>query len=84
MNKFGQFVIFEGLPGSGKTTVTRKIARDYKGFRIGEQIAPDFREVLVQDLKNPDVQFFLESDKRKYSLAESLEAQPRQRGRFLQ
>jgi thymidylate kinase len=72
MNNSGNFIIFEGLPGAGKTTLTRRIANRYNGFRIGEHLAPNFKEILYQDIAKPCMHFFLESDKRKYQLAQNI------------
>jgi thymidylate kinase len=62
-------LIFEGLPGAGKTTLSRLLSKEYGCHRIGEIISSNFREVDYRDLENATNKFFLESDERKYKIA---------------
>jgi len=61
--------IFEGLPGSGKTTLTKDLSRNLKAKRIGEIINKNLKEILPSEVGNVKQSFFFNSDKRKYFLA---------------
>ena len=61
--------IFEGLPGSGKTTLTKDLSCNLKANRIGEIIDKNLKEILPSEVGNVKQSFFFNSDKRKYFLA---------------
>lgn len=66
MNKI---FIFEGLPGAGKTSLVRDLAKDLGLVRIGEIIGPNYLEMSPEIAKGKGHNFFTKSDKRKYFLA---------------
>lgn len=62
---------FDGLPGSGKTSLTRILVN--KGFfRIGEILDENYDEINPDQVETPDTEYFLGSDLRKYKLAEEM------------
>jgi thymidylate kinase len=68
LNNEHNFVVLEGLPGSGKTTLSYFLSRKCGLFRIGEVVTPDFCSANYRDLGDLGHQFCLESDVRKYQI----------------
>ena len=67
-----RFVVFEGLPGSGKTTITRILSDKESFLRIPEILGGDFQEVLSDCLFKESNLFYLQSDFRKYTMAHKI------------
>jgi thymidylate kinase len=67
-----EYIVVEGLPGSGKSTLTKDLAVHSELERIGEIISPNYKEVLIADVKSPTLQYFINSDERKMKLLNRL------------
>lgn len=61
--------IFEGLPGSGKTTMSVRLSKELNLKKIGEIIDENYKEVDSSKALGFKQSFYFENDKRKYQLA---------------
>lgn len=61
--------ILEGLPGSGKTTMSIKLSKELNFKRVSEIIDEDYNEINSSEILGVEQSFYLKSDKRKYKLA---------------
>ena len=62
-------IIFEGIPGVGKTTLTKDIAQSFRGTRIGEIITEENHDIPTEGLVVDSQEYFFRNDERKYALA---------------
>jgi len=67
-----KLIAFEGLPGSGKTCLSKKVSKSLGICRVGEILDPQENEILPADVPNPSLEYFIDSDERKYLLSERL------------
>ncbi|MFB6144132.1 MAG: AAA family ATPase [Candidatus Nanohaloarchaea archaeon] len=68
-------VLFEGLPGTGKTTITSRLAEEYDNVeRIGEVLDGDYREVPQEEHSEKSVDFFVDSEYNKKDYAAEQDA----------
>ncbi len=65
-------IIFEGLPGSGKTTLINQLSEEFEISKVGEIIDKRFHEISPEKSKGLPQNFFLQSDKLKYFSAKKL------------
>lgn len=61
--------ILEGLPGSGKTTMSIKLSKELNFKRIGEIIDENYDEIYSSKILDVKQSFYFKNDKRKYRLA---------------
>lgn len=61
-------IIFEGLPGSGKTTLIKRISKNLKLPSVGELVNSDAKYILPKESELKGINFFLKSDLLKYSI----------------
>ena len=61
--------IFEGLPGSGKTTMSLKLSKELNFKLVQEIIDEPYREISPSEIIGVDQSFYFENDKKKYKLA---------------
>lgn len=67
--------IFEGLPGSGKTSLIRDLSKDLGCFKVGEIIDTMGKEISPKIKGLSGQSFFFDNDFRKYSLAQKMSSQ---------
>jgi len=61
--------VFEGLPGSGKTTISKILEKEEGFFRVGEMLDDEGKELCPSDVGGFSQTFFLKSDKIKLDCA---------------
>ncbi len=66
-------IIFEGLPGAGKTTLIHQLSKELKLPMVEEILDKDLKSILPKDTKGFSENFFFNSDKLKYSNAKEKE-----------
>jgi thymidylate kinase len=64
--------VLEGLPGAGKTSLTRRLAYTNVAARVGEVLDETNKELVGEQLAGKDTAFFIQSDIRKHKLASEL------------
>ena len=60
--------VLEGLPGTGKTAISRRLEKRDGFFRIGEILNEDGIEILPKESVGRSQEFFFNSDMLKYNL----------------
>lgn len=60
--------VIEGLPGAGKTIISKKLEKEQGFIRIGEVLDSKEKELSPIETRGKKQSFFLESDLRKYSI----------------
>ena len=62
-------IIFEGLPGTGKTTLIHQLSKELNLPKIEEILDQNLNKISPQKTRGFSQKFFFHSDKLKYSLA---------------
>lgn len=62
-------IVFEGLPGSGKTTLIKRISKKFNQPYIFELIDKDEAELRPEESEKEGIDYFLKNDLKKYTWA---------------
>ena len=64
--------VFEGLPGTGKTSLVADLSKHLGFLKVGEVINEAGKEISSPPKRREDQSFFFENDLRKYRIAKKL------------